>query len=88
MTSPSYRIVEYSDEWPGLFEEERVRIIDALGIEARFVEHIGSTSVPGLGAKPIVDMMVGIPSMNQADEFMPPEVAEEVLPVRGISIGD
>lgn len=72
MASPSYRIVEYDDEWSALFEEEKARVVDALGIEARCVEHIGSTSVPGLGAKPIVDIMVGIPSMNQADEFMPP----------------
>ena len=71
MASPSYRIVEYDDEWPALFKEEKARVVDALGIEAGCVEHIGSTSVPGLGAKPIVDIMVGIPSMNQADEFIP-----------------
>jgi GrpB-like predicted nucleotidyltransferase (UPF0157 family) len=53
-------MAEYDPAWPARFERERVRIVAALGENARSVEHIGSTSVPGLAAKPIVDIMVEV----------------------------
>lgn len=53
-------IVEYDDRWPGRFELERERLRRALGESALRVEHIGSTSVPGLAAKPIVDVLVAV----------------------------
>ena len=52
-------IVDYRDEWPQRFEAERARI-DAALPGTSSIEHIGSTSVPGLGAKPIVDIIVSI----------------------------
>ncbi len=61
-------IVKYNPKWPELFREERERIstkISELGIH---VEHIGSTAVPGLGAKPIIDIMVGIESLSDIDK--------------------
>lgn len=58
-------IAEYDPEWPRRFEAERRRISDALGGEAIRIEHIGSTSVPGLGAKPIVDVLV---TVREADD--------------------
>ncbi|WP_088186630.1 GrpB family protein [Desulfosporosinus sp. FKA] len=45
-------LVEYVTHWPHLFEREAKRIISALGGKALLVEHIGSTSVPGLCANP------------------------------------
>ena len=60
MASPSYRIVEYWKRWPALYEEERAIVAVATGIAAKRVEHIGSTAVPGLGAKPIIDLMLGV----------------------------
>ena len=51
-------IVEYDETWPASFEEQRDRITAALGPRALVVEHIGSTSVPGLGAKDVVDVLV------------------------------
>ena len=66
--SPSYRIVDYDAEWPKLFRKERAAIAAAMGIGTRRIEHIGSTSVPGLGAKPIVDMMVGVAKMPSVAE--------------------
>ena len=48
--SPSYRIVEYDPRWPIAFEDEKTRIVFVLGVELQFVQHVGSTSVPGLGA--------------------------------------
>ncbi|MDL5157856.1 GrpB family protein [Actinomycetospora termitidis] len=51
-------IVPYDDGWPDRFEQHRRRIAVALGSRAHEVEHIGSTSVPGLGAKDVVDVLV------------------------------
>ncbi len=57
---------DYREEWARTFEEHRVRIREALGDRALVVEHIGSTSVPGLAAKPIVDIVVAVADV--ADE--------------------
>jgi GrpB-like predicted nucleotidyltransferase (UPF0157 family) len=57
-------IHEYDPAWPSLFEEERTRILNALGPNAITVEHVGSTAVPGLAAKPIIDLLVGVRSLN------------------------
>lgn len=53
-------LVPSDPQWPLRFAAERERIVAALGGAARLVEHIGSTSVPGLIAKPIVDVLVGV----------------------------
>jgi GrpB-like predicted nucleotidyltransferase (UPF0157 family) len=53
------RIEEYTAAWPARFERERARIAAELGASTA-VEHIGSTSVPGLAAKPIVDILVAV----------------------------
>jgi len=54
------RIVEYCSDWPSLFEEEQERIQSVLGGMVLGIEHFGSTSVPNLPAKPIIDILVGI----------------------------
>jgi GrpB-like predicted nucleotidyltransferase (UPF0157 family) len=51
-------ICDYDPDWPVLFEREAVRIRAALGAAALAVEHVGSTSVPGLAAKPIIDIVL------------------------------
>jgi GrpB-like predicted nucleotidyltransferase (UPF0157 family) len=56
-------IVDYDPHWPGLFEELRVPVAAALGDLVVVVEHVGSTAVPGLAAKPIIDMDVVVPSV-------------------------
>lgn len=53
-------LVDYDREWPGEFASERVRLVQALGPLAKGVEHYGSTSVPGMRAKPILDIIVGL----------------------------
>jgi GrpB-like predicted nucleotidyltransferase (UPF0157 family) len=50
-------IVDYDPLWPGLYEEESARVREAAAESILAVEHIGSTAVPGLAAKPIVDLM-------------------------------
>ncbi|MDQ1281378.1 MAG: hypothetical protein QG670_2643 [Thermoproteota archaeon] len=63
-------IVDYNPKWPVIFEEEKKRILEAAGCKIRAIQHIGSTAVPGLGAKPIVDMMAGVDSSTDADECL------------------
>jgi len=53
-------VVPYDPAWPARFEGEASRIRGALGEEALSVEHAGSTAVPGLAAKPVVDILVGL----------------------------
>ena len=53
-------IAEYDPAWPSAYERERAAILTALEDLALAVEHVGSTSVPGLGAKPIIDIMIGL----------------------------
>ena len=49
----------YRREWPAVFEAERTRIAEALGVPPDVVQHIGSTAVVGLGGKPVVDILIG-----------------------------
>lgn len=65
LTEP-IKIAEYDPEWPRLFEREAERITRALGTEVRLLEHAGSTSVPGLAAKPRIDIILAV--ANSADE--------------------
>ena len=53
-------IAPYDPAWPDAFERERASIVAALGDLVFATEHVGSTSVPGLGAKPIIDIMIGL----------------------------
>ena len=61
-------ITEYDSSWPSLFEEEKKRLSQILPPEI-VIKHIGSTSVPGLAAKPVIDIMIGVPSLELADEM-------------------
>jgi GrpB-like predicted nucleotidyltransferase (UPF0157 family) len=53
-------IADYDPGWPERFERERERVRSALGPSAIRIEHIGSTAVPGLAAKPIIDILVTV----------------------------
>jgi len=76
-------IVDYSAEWPRRFEIERERIEAALGPGTGTVEHIGSTAVPGLAAKPIVDILVTVEDVDDEGSYRAPlEGAGYVLRVR------
>lgn len=65
---PPVVIVAYNPQWPRIYEEEKVRVLKTLGSKALAIEHIGSTSVPGLGAKDIVDMLVGVKDSQFAEK--------------------
>jgi putative glutamine amidotransferase len=68
----SYAIHDYDPEWSSRFESEAARIREALGDRAVRVEHVGSTSVPGLAAKPTVDIQVSVPSMIPRSAYTDP----------------
>lgn len=53
-------------EWAGLFEEEAARLRLALGSAVIAIEHYGSTSIPGIKAKPVIDLLVGMPHLDDA----------------------
>ena len=77
------RLVEYDPEWPRLFQREADRIRRALGERALLVEHTGSTSVPGLAAKPIVDILLVVPDSSDEPSYVPAmEAAGYLLRIR------
>jgi GrpB-like predicted nucleotidyltransferase (UPF0157 family) len=65
------RLVDYDPVWPQLFAREARRIRGALGDRAALVEHVGSTSVPGLAAKPIVDVLLAVPDAADEPAYLP-----------------
>ena len=64
-------LVEYDPHWPDRFQCEAQRISAALGKHALRVEHVGSTSVPGLTAKPIIDILLVVADSSQEREYVP-----------------
>jgi GrpB-like predicted nucleotidyltransferase (UPF0157 family) len=74
---------EYDPEWPRLFEREAERIRGALGDRALAIEHTGSTSVPGLAAKPIIDVVLVVADSADEPSYVPAlEAAGYVLRAR------
>jgi len=76
-------LVDHDPSWAGLFERESARIREALGDRVRLLEHVGSTSVPGLAAKPIIDVLLVLAdSANEAAYLPALEAAGYVLRIR------
>jgi GrpB-like predicted nucleotidyltransferase (UPF0157 family)/S-methylmethionine-dependent homocysteine/selenocysteine methylase len=63
------RCRDYDSEWPRLYEREEARIRSILGDRVRRIEHVGSTSVPGLPAKPIVDIVLEVPDSSDEQSY-------------------
>lgn len=78
VTSEAFEIVEYDPEWPTRFERERQYLLDRIpdGTVLR-IEHVGSTAVPGLAAKPIVDLLVGVDDLAVVREQVAPLLESE-----------
>ena len=64
-------LVPYDPEWPRRFETWRQKLAVALGDTARHIDHFGSTSVPGLPAKPVIDIQVRVDDMSCEDLYLP-----------------
>ena len=75
-----YFFAEYSPDWPAAFECEAANIRGLLGDAAVDVHHIGSTSVPQLAAKPVIDILPVVRSIERVDELTPALVATGYKP--------
>lgn len=76
-------LAEYDPGWPDLFAREAGRIRSVLGDAAVQIEHVGSTSVPGLAAKPIIDILLAVPDSADEPSYLPAmEAAGYVLRIR------
>ncbi len=76
-------LAEYDPEWPHLFEREAQRIRSVLGERVVLLEHVGSTSVPGLAAKPRIDLLLVVPDSSDEASYAPPlEAAGYPLVIR------
>ena len=64
-------LADYDPAWPVLYEREAARIRSALGDRVLLLEHVGSTAVPGLAAKPIVDILLVISDTADEDAYVP-----------------
>jgi GrpB-like predicted nucleotidyltransferase (UPF0157 family) len=65
-------IVDYDPAWPDIYERERAAIEAVLGPMIERIEHTGSTAVPGLAAKPIVDVLLGLSREHDLGECVAP----------------
>ena len=74
MSSP-IRIVDYDPKWPSMYEMEEELILSTVGRVVIELEHVGSTAVPGLGAKPIIDIMAAVRRIDDAVEIIEPLAA-------------
>jgi GrpB-like predicted nucleotidyltransferase (UPF0157 family) len=73
----------YDDSWPRLYAVEAERVVDVLGSRVLLLEHVGSTAVPGMPAKPIVDMLLVVAGSSAESDYVPPmEGAGYVLRIR------
>ena len=72
---PQYRdvvIADYDPEWPRWFERAAEQIRAALGDKVVQLDHVGSTSVPGLAAKPLIDVNLVVADTTDEDAYVPP----------------
>lgn len=77
------QIVDYNPDWPQLFEREAERIQATLCDQVLLLEHVGSTSVPGLAAKPIIDLLLVVEDSADEPSYVPAlETTGYVLRVR------
>ncbi len=64
------RLVEYDPEWPVLFQEEAQRIVSAVSPLPLTLHHVGSTAVPGLVAKPVLDILAGYDDSARRSDYI------------------
>jgi len=67
-------IEPYNQDWPTKFKHEKEKISQAIGGIFRSIEHIGSTSVPGLAAKPTIDILIGVKNLSEVT----PEIIQKI----------
>jgi GrpB-like predicted nucleotidyltransferase (UPF0157 family) len=66
---PPIVIVEYDPQWPVLYALESKLLHEQLGSMALRIEHVGSTSIPGIGAKPVIDIQISVRELHPLDPY-------------------
>jgi GrpB-like predicted nucleotidyltransferase (UPF0157 family) len=64
-------LMDYDPAWPFLYEKWRGRLLEILRPEASRIEHVGSTAVPGLAAKPVIDIQVSVADLRREECYVP-----------------
>src|ERR1700722_1951439 len=78
------QLMDYGAEWPALFIREAERVRAVLGERVLMIEHVGSTSVPGLAAKPIIDIILAVADSADEPAYVPAmESAGYLFHIRG-----
>jgi len=62
-------VVEYDPAWPGAFEREKAAVCAAMADLIVDIQHIGSTAIPGLHAKPVIDVLIAVPHFTAMQEY-------------------
>lgn len=70
MTKPIVNLSDYNPKWENEFEYEKKRIVNVIGDKILGIEHIGSTSIKGLEAKPVIDIIVGVQDLAEVSNFV------------------
>lgn len=81
-TRPPIAITEYDPQWPFMYEQEKARVLSVIGKWVVAIEHVGSTAVPGLGAKPTIDIQAGARSQPDTEKCIGPleSIGYEYIP--------
>src|SRR5204863_2165725 len=78
VSAESIQLVPYDPRWPEMFRAEAERLLGLLGAAVALrVEHMGSTAVPGLSAKPVIDMLMEVASFESAEQTVLPKLRED-----------
>ena len=79
-------LLPYQPEWKTLFEQEADLLNSIMGAAAYHIEHVGSTAIDGMSAKPIIDLVVVINSLNEAGSWIPTleAIGYEYRPDQGV----
>ena len=70
MTTKGIKLSAYKDTWPDQFEAEKILIHGVLGASARRIEHVGSTSIPNMPAKDIIDIQISVDPLLPIDPYV------------------
>lgn len=69
-TAPEIFVSDYDSEWPGRYAEEAALLSQALAVMSPELHHIGSTAVPGLAAKPLIDVMAAVDRLREPEDYL------------------
>ena len=81
------KVVPPDPAWPAKFAVERETIVTALGVKAVRVDHVGSTSVPGLAAKPIIDIGLSVLDVDREEDYLPRPASRPATSSGSASLG-